>query len=56
MYNQRQQRKPQGWEKHDGLLLGIGSGVIIPFIGLALLIIVNEQFAGSSGAFDGFSD
>jgi len=56
MYNQTQQRKRQSWEKYDSVLFGLGVGLVVPFIGLAILMIINETFASSGGAFDGFSD
>ena len=56
MYNQRQQRKPKGWEKHDSILFGLGIGLVVPFVGLAVLMMINESFVGSSGPFDGFTD
>ena len=51
-----QRQQPQGLKKNDNLLFGIGSGVIVPFVGLAILIMINEQFASSEGAFLGFTD
>ena len=56
MYNQRQQPKPKSWEKYDSILFGIGAGIVVPFIGLAVLMMINESFAGLSGPFTGFTD
>ena len=56
MYNQRQQRQVKSWEKYDSVLFGLGIGVVVPFVGLAILMMINESFTGSAGAFDGFTD
>jgi hypothetical protein len=58
---QQQRRKPHGWEKYNTLLAGIVIGLVVPFVGLAFLMMANENLAAadiqtSNGIFDGLSD
>ncbi len=60
MYQQRRQQVNR-WEKFDKILYGVLIGILLPFIGLALLMIINEEIAQlnletASGVFDGLSD
>lgn len=54
-------QKRQEWEKYDSIIFGIGVGVLVPFVGLAILMMLNEQIAAldietANGLFDGLSD
>ena len=52
---------PPNFFQRDSLLLGIIAGLIAPFVGLAVLILLNEQLATANirtaqGTFDGLTD
>ncbi len=50
-----QKRKPQSWEKYNSILFGVIVGLVVPFIGLAILMMINEQLVAMT-SFDGLSE
>ncbi len=42
---QEQRTKPQGFFQRDSVLLGFLAGVFVPFVGLAVLMMLVEQFS-----------
>jgi hypothetical protein len=54
-------KNPDGWEQYDSLIFGIIVGFLLPFVGLAILMMINEQLAAlkiqsGNGTFDGLAE
>lgn len=60
MYQPKPPRTHDGIERYDSLLFGIAFGILVPFVGYAVLLMINEQIPAwgleiNGSYFKGFS-